>query len=133
MPNARTVEQLKALLEKGDAAACVDFFTGADENERRSFAKLAEDRMRELSKKRIEETAPGTFQLNRLIPAASVAVLATCSLSTCKRFGWLIFPNGPDLQRVITDRRPKWLDDYAEFLLDQDNPAWLTVRAMMKE
>ncbi len=132
MANSRTPDQLQKLLEQGDAAATADFFKRLDENKRRSFAKLAEAWMRDLAKNPMVGSSPGTFGLNKTISAAGLAVLATCSLSVCKSFRWLLPPHGAGFLQVLADRRPKWLDEYTEYLLEREHPAWLTVRAMMK-
>ncbi|NLX96414.1 MAG: hypothetical protein GXY83_09580 [Rhodopirellula sp.] len=128
----KTAEQLHALLETGNAQRCVDFFSDATERERGSLAKVAETWLRKIGKNAFQETSAGRREQDELHPAAGVAALATCSFSTVKSLGWSVFPGEAHFLRVLSDRRPKWLNEYVEALLDGDRPAWSTVRAMMK-
>jgi hypothetical protein len=127
-----TVAQLRTLLESGDVEACVQFFRDADEADRRAVAKLAEQWLAKLSKEAFLQTAPGTFERNPRLPAAEATALAACSLTVLKRFSWRALPEDELVVRVFADRRPAWLHEYAEFLIDQEPARWTAVRAMMR-
>ncbi len=45
-------EKLDAIIKAGDVAACIAFFRGASEAERKKVAKVAQNHMRELTKRR---------------------------------------------------------------------------------
>ncbi len=128
----KTAEKLQAVLDAGDTDACVRFFADASERERQALAKLADGWMRKIAKDAFQQTAPGRFEPNPLLSAAGAAVLGACPLSTVMKYGWRVSLTDDRYFRVLADRRPKWLDDYAESLLDDDHPAWLWVRKLMK-
>ena len=128
----KIAEGLQALLDAGDTVGCVRFFSDASDSERQALAKVAEAWIQKVSKETIQQPAPGYFEVNPLLSAAGAAVLATCPLSTVKKYGWRVIPRDDEYFRILADRRPKWLDDYAESLLDSDHPPWLVVRKMMK-
>jgi hypothetical protein len=128
----RSAEDLTKLLTTGGTDECLAFFAGMPEAERRKLAKTAEEAFRIARRRRVVEVQPGTFQWNPVMTTAAIAVCATCSISTLKSLGWQAVPGEDDLVRVFTDRRPKWLNQYAEFLLDQEFPRWRSVRLLMK-
>src|SRR5437870_5462150 len=87
-----TAEKLQVVLQEGDEKACLTLFTGATERERQAVAELASRWLQEQWAGRVVQTGPGKFSLNRLLPAAQVAVLAACSLSQLKKHGWHAIP-----------------------------------------
>ncbi len=126
-------EHLKLLLEQGDIEKCVQFFAEASESERQSVAKVAEKWLREVAKNVWVENhfeSVGTREQNN---AGRVAVFATCSLTVIKQVGLLrLNPIDSLVVRVLLDRRPKWIPDFAEFLLSEQFIQWVPTRLLMR-
>lgn len=125
-------DELKRLLEQGDIEKCISFFAGASDVERQSVAKVAEKWFRDVTRDVESPTTTWTQRGADRKLAGCVAVFAACSISTIKSFGWRVRHIDEFIVRVLTDRRPKWLDDFAEYLLDDVSPTWRSVRVLMR-
>ncbi|MBS0262240.1 MAG: hypothetical protein JSS02_09845, partial [Planctomycetes bacterium] len=126
----RTVEELESLIHAGRDEECIKFFAGMDETERMAFAKTAETAFKVARQQQFVQIGR-TSSWNPALETSAIAVVATCSFSAMKGLGPLAIPYYKSLVAVLADRRPKWCDEYAEYLLDRDSYPWLTVRALM--
>jgi hypothetical protein len=129
-------EALEKLVRKRNAAGIVSFFAGMDEAERRALApgvvalaKVGGDSMLG------EAKAPFAFD-HDAHACANLAVAATATIAEMKKLGWRFSPPfwEPDKQdlwlAVLRDRSPEWIDDWAEWLLEDNHRAWRFVRRM---
>jgi hypothetical protein len=128
-----TPESLDDVLQKGDEQACLALFEQATEKERQTVADVAARRLREASAQMFIETRPGTFERNSLLNAAEIAVLASCSLSQLKKFGWRAIPEPEATYRVFSTRRPAWIDDWVTFALETTPRHFPLVRRLMRD
>jgi hypothetical protein len=126
-------EQLAAILEKGDAEACVKFFAGFSEKERRGYAEDVRTWFKSVSKNFLVQTGPNTFTTNPLLGAASVAVQSACSLSELKQFGVRALPVEDVQFAIFSTRRPSWLDDWAIWLCETQPNRWQLVRRFVRQ
>jgi Family of unknown function (DUF6493) len=148
-------EKLDAIIKAGDVAACIAFFRGASEAERKKVAKVAQDHMRELTKRTsvparllgaLARTPIGPSMTSlthsyKISPDAfevvEVAVLASGSLSQWKSLGLEWIP--PELvYNILNDRRPPWLNQLVDVLLEPRPPFrvtsyWSQVRRMIRD
>jgi len=99
-------EELNAILDRGDASACLEFFENATEAERKSVAKSALQRAR---------AAPWVHLADTRV--FEIAVLASASLSQWKRRPWS-YLSQDDVVAVLAARRPKWLDEWAQWICE---------------
>jgi hypothetical protein len=147
-----TRAELEALIDSGDAEACITAFEGMPEAERTKLAAAAAARLRELGKatrQRIGRisiaedfehavrpfVAPDPVQTARLRAARS-AVLATGSLRQCKSVGSGNLPSNERLFRILSDRRPEWLDEFVEYICDEEDdatPRWPLIRQFVRQ
>jgi hypothetical protein len=119
-----TAENLKAVLEKGDAEACLALCIKAGEAERKAVASLASDWITRQAKNLFIETSPGSFNSNPLLPAAEVAALACCSLSQLKKLGWKGIPDADKAYAILATRRPGWIDDWVASICLETPHRW---------
>src|SRR5262249_28305727 len=59
----------------------------------------------------------GTIVRNALLTTAEVAVLSACSLAQLRKLGWRGIPTYDLAYQVLADRRPPWIDDWADLAL----------------
>ncbi|MBL8812591.1 MAG: hypothetical protein JNM43_20675 [Planctomycetaceae bacterium] len=128
-------ETLKRLLEKGDKSEVRKFFQGMPENERRRYAATALANLKAIKKNRMIEESPGRFVGNKLLPAAELAFFETATFAEIQKIGMRWTPGGPECLQVLTERRPDWVSDFAEALLNGTYywGSWDLVRSLIKE
>src|SRR5262245_30153387 len=124
-----TQGDLKAILEAGDDEACVAYFETATEDERSAVAAQALDWYAKQRASLLIEDSGKSWQVNPLLSATAVAVLATCSLAQIKKSG-LHLRNGELDFRVFEARRPGWLTEFAAWSLEKSPIVWPTVRKL---
>jgi hypothetical protein len=127
-----TPADLQALLDANDVKGCIALFSSATEAERRKVASVAATRLRAatagiaarhvaflptMSEDLLKLVSPGAVDLRGGLRAAQVAVLATASYGALKKFGERALPPPDDAFAVLADRRPPWLDEWAEAVL----------------
>jgi len=126
--------ELQEIIERGDADACMGFFEGKTDKERSSVAKFCCERYRSLHREseRKEKTEK---RLSEQVGAARVAAIAACSFSDIKRLGWHARPTDDQIVRVFADRRPKWIGQWVEWLLEEEWYwyRWTLVRRLVRE
>src|SRR5262245_49217934 len=121
-------EKLTAILEKGNTKACLAFFDELPEKDRQGHASQSLDWFKAVNAKPIIQVNQNTWTSNPLLPAAEVAVLASCSLSQLKKLGRGAVPS--ESFEVLKARRPAWLDDWVEWFCDQSPHGWSLVRKL---
>jgi hypothetical protein len=115
-------EQLADILSRGDVAACLAFCATLSEAERREHSRQVLAWLK-------QDSAAGPKPLS---PAAAAAVHATCSLAQLKKLGWQALPQAEHTFEVMAARRPEWLDDWAEWLLELQAHNWPLVRRLIR-
>ena len=127
-------DQFDSLLRAGDAGQIARFFAGAAEMDRRALApravawhgllqlNLESDYLSEkqLGKRGPFEVVPDP---RRLAPSAYAALLACAELPALSA---VRHPNVDEemLIRILADRRPAWLQNYADVLIEADLNSW---------
>jgi hypothetical protein len=107
-----TPAQLQQTLEQNDPDACLRFFSRATETERRAVSATA------LASLPIEGPFAAMFRESRWWQARAIAVLASCSFAELKQRGWLWLPEWDYVCAVLASRRPDWIDEFADAILD---------------
>ncbi len=117
-------EVLEEIIRSGDVERCVTFFTDMPEKERKKLAPLT---IRFL---RASDSGP-------FVQCQRVAVLATASLAQLKRFGPEVISSSYDYDidpeiETLCDRKPEWLWDWCEWLLQRFEWEWKFVRRLVR-
>lgn len=138
-------EKLEKLLRGEDAKAIVKFFKGAVESDRRAVApqviawrkRLDANWRAQFNKKAAAEVERDGAIKNwyELTPVATLAVLACANLDEIKALDLRVPVDAA--VAVLADRRPAWLDNYAETLCEGEltfwsDDRWAQVRALVK-
>lgn len=136
-----TTEELDRVLATGDVDACLAFFKGASETERRTVAKRALEWARSahhvtwagiLDHEKL--TGPPESRTRDALPAARVAAYATCAWGDLRKLGHGSVPDADHAYAVLSDRRPSWLASWAAWVCQNAfNTHWLTVRRFERE
>jgi hypothetical protein len=146
-----TKAELEALIDAGDVDACITAFDGMAEGERAKLGATAVARLRELTKgihpqmMRLLDGDTAHFAMSTIIMdrqrlarfrTARAAVLATTSYSQWQSVKSRGLPPDDELFRIVTSRRPEWLDQLVEYLCDQDEQMgsrWPLIRQLVRE
>ncbi|MCE9555742.1 MAG: DUF6493 family protein [Planctomycetes bacterium] len=127
-------EKLKAALEKGRADQCRRLLANASETERATHAKYTSEWLKKLRSQRITTRLPGRHPVDgyTLILAAETAVVATCSLAQIKalKIRWC---SDNEVDQAIRDRRPPWIDGWAEYAIEESPWYWVVVRDLVHD
>jgi hypothetical protein len=105
-------QELTAIVEQNDSQACIGFFQGMPESQRRSLKPLCLNLLKQVGKGR--ET----------VNAAEAAVLATGTLSDLRVITWRLTHEQDLVFALLMDRRPDWTAQWAEKLL-KDTYFWV--------
>ena len=123
--SATREEMLEEIVRAGSVERCLAFFEGMPEKERAKFAPLTTRMLR--------ENDSGPF-----VQCQRVAVLASASLGQVKRFGLDVISSDHRYDRepefaALRDRKPAWLQAWAEWILEQWFWEWRFVRMLIRE
>ena len=129
-----SVEELLKRVEVGDVEACVAWFAGMPEAERRAHAPQLLQVARDIEKNAWVQTG-NSFQLSAASKCAPVLRISTGSISELKRLPSHSLPRGDLAYRLLVDRSPTWLNEWAAHLLSQERYwlAWTLVRRLLRE
>jgi len=124
-------DELLAAIQQGDDEKCVRLLKGLDEKARRALhpgvAKLHED----IHSAVRSDFGPSRQQVLRIYATARLAMLGTATLGELKKTPlWSVHGDGP--LAILTDRRPGWLAEWAEFELERNFRSWPIIRAMIR-
>ena len=122
-----TPEQLQQILEQNDPDACLRFFSQATEAERHAVSGTA------LASMPIQGPHASPFRESRWWQVRAIAVLASCSFAELKQRGWPWLPDWDYVCAVLAARRPDWIDEFADALLDFSTGWWGRVRRLVRE
>ncbi|TMP97130.1 MAG: hypothetical protein E6L09_13845, partial [Verrucomicrobia bacterium] len=137
-------EKLEKLLRGGDVAAVTKFFEGATESDRRAVAPQVIEWCKRLNlHSQFNEKAASEVEKSgaisdwhKLMPAANVAALACATLAEIKSLGGYGRVPAEAGAATLSDRRPSWIDEYAELLCEAElrtwGGNWKQVRALVK-
>ncbi len=125
--------KLQTILESGNKASCMAFFKGMAESDRRNLAPMCLNWLKQLSKNDIIEKEPGVYSLNQLLPAAQVAIFSTGTFSELKKLPFHLSPGTEDIFEILTDRKPKWIDNWVLLQLEGGNfwGSWQLIRKLI--
>ncbi len=133
---SRKDDEIIELLERGDRAACVEFFRGMPEKQRRTFAKAVLRWALELEDQWVtKQHADGrttTSRPPRWAKLGDVAVAAGLACLNAKEIdrAMLFFHEDADWE-IIEDRRPPWLEAWAQGYLDRGTKlVWKVMEAV---
>jgi hypothetical protein len=134
-----SAEKLEQIILAADDAACRQFFEGMEEAERRALAPLVgrhlktvwETYLGSVGSRPKPKRGPEPWEIGR---CAGRAAVATATLSELKRLPWWAQPFGePGYLEIVRDRRPPWLRDWCDWILEQNFRNWGFVRAAVRE
>lgn len=127
--------ELQKILEAGNAEACLAFFKGMPETERRKLASQCQAWHRKINKEQFVQVKPGTFRTNALLPAANLAVFAVATRGEVLKSPDFRYPHQDSILEILHDRRPDWMADFAMSLLEGKGYYWRwpVVRRMVVE
>lgn len=117
--------ELQQILEQDDLDACLRFFSQATEAERRALSGIA------LASVEVLDPYARLCSETRAWQVRAIAVLASCSFTELKQRGWRWLPDRDHVCAVLAARRPEWIDEFADALLDHG--WWGLVRRMVRE
>jgi hypothetical protein len=124
-----TVDFDKALAA-GDLGAVVAGLQSLGEAERRRLAPRASSWFVELKKNTIAKVTTGRWPYpvdsETLLKAARAMVLGTATLAQLRKLGGWATPEDDVALRVVTDRRPEWLSEWAAMIVENDTTSWHT-------
>ena len=130
----------ESALQDGDAEGVITGLAPLAESERRRLAPQAAQWLKELKANAISRaTKPWPYRLDSqtLLRAARAMVVGTASLSELRKLGNWSTPDEDVALRVMADRRPDWLAEWAAFVLENETTSWhtpfLLVRRLITE
>lgn len=119
--------ELRQILEQDDLDACLRFFSQATEAERRALSGIA------LAAMPTQFPLISPFRESPWWQVRAIAVLASCSFAELKQRGWLWLPDWDHVCAVLAARRPDWIDEFAEAILNFSTGWWGHVRRLVRE
>jgi Family of unknown function (DUF6493) len=146
-----TRSELEALIDGGSIEACLAALEGMPEAERPKLGAAAVARLRALGKGIPARIASllDSESANDILPLISIdiphsaryraargAVLATSSFSQWKGVKSHGLPSNELAFRILSDRKPEWLDELIEFVCDEEdqlNDRWPLIRRLVRE
>jgi hypothetical protein len=126
-------EWLQRILNCGDAEACLQFFAGATEEERRLASKTVLASLQGIEQERMFLHLVGASGCSPWRDARGVALLASCSLEELRHERMTLLPNSDYVCRVLADRRPEWIDDFPDAVLEFSRGYWPLVRRVVRD
>jgi hypothetical protein len=125
-------DDLLAAIEAGDELACVSLLKGLDEAARRALhpsVTQAFEKADSALKIHIGSSRPEIF---RRIAAARLAMLGTATFGELRKTTAWRF-HGDAARSILTERRPAWLAEWAEFELERNFWNWTAVRGLVRD
>lgn len=110
-------DSLQQILNSTDTSACLKFFQGMSEQERRGFFPQIKKSFAVVKRNRVIETSPGNFSINPTLANHEIAFFATATFSELKQATRSIMVDDDSVMQILNDRRPTWIDDWIEILL----------------
>ena len=109
-------EELAQILSNGDLDACVAFFKGMSEAERRGYLAQIKVALKEANKtKFLSEGA--VHRMNPAIAYAETALFAVSTISEIKKAPGSVPISQDAIFEILADRKPDWTDEFVEELL----------------
>ena len=124
-------KKLLKLIRTKSPEACLGFFSGMPQDERRTFAKFAHRTLKDTEKQWRDSWGKEPAQQKPLyeqIDNARVCVLATATLGELKKHGWRILPNGVFAFEVVRELKPDWINDWVQFLSESEPRTYHIIR-----
>ncbi len=142
-----TPEALDKALLDGDVKRCLKLLKDQPESARRAAAKTALDNVKRINARwDSDHSNSWLFQKtewNRLFEAAAVGVLGTATLSEIRRLQRTAWLPMTFAYEVLSDRRPEWITEWANWILENDpqrrftfgshQDGWLVIRRLLRE
>ena len=131
MSNGDAEKKLLELIQSKSPEACLRFFSGMPQEERRKFAKFAQRTLKDTEKKWRDSWGKEPVlekPLFEQIDNARVCVLATATLGELKKHGWRILPTGVFAFEVVRELKPDWINDWVQFLSESEPRTYHIIR-----
>ncbi len=117
-------KRLTELVEAADVDGIVAHVTGLSEPERRALAPAAIAAWKKHRRHDWIEVKKGTFKRDERELAAPIALPAVCTLAELRRLGLDALPGPDTTAKLIADRRPPWVAELVEELLEGGGRRW---------
>ncbi len=121
--NRRLKDELLAAIEAGDEQTCVRLLKGQDERARRKLYPAVAEKIEEIDAAFKSDFGPTRPEIFRRHTAAQLAMLGTAMLGELKKTALWQF-HGEAAHAVLTERRPSWLAEWAQFELEKNFRNW---------
>ena len=129
-----TASDLVASIDTADAETCVRALAGLNEESRRALHPAVAERIEKLDAQLQDFSSPSRERVWKAYSVARVALLGVATLGELQKIRtWTFF--GADetaSMAILTERRPNWLLDWAEFELTRNFRNWRLVRALVR-
>jgi hypothetical protein len=124
-------DELLAAIEAGDEQTCVGLLKGQNETTRRALHPAVKRTIDATDSTIRSDFGPSRSENLRRHRAAQLAMLGTATLGELKKSAAWQFPDDA-AYAILTQRRPDWLADWAQFEIDRNVWNWAVVRAMVR-
>jgi hypothetical protein len=125
-----TWDELKAILDKGDAKACLKLLENTSEKERQAVAKSAFEWFKKIDKEGMVQVGPGQWSRHPLLDSAEIALCGCASISQLKECRHWI-PS--EAYEIMSARRPPWINEWAELILQWSPANHSLVRRLVRD
>jgi len=124
-------DELIAAIKACDDEKCVHLLSRLDEAARREVHPSVVKLHKEIDSAFKNDFGPSRSQILRIHTTAGLAMLGTATLIELKKISsWRLHGEAP--LAILTDRRPGWLAEWAEFELERNFRNWTFIRAMIR-
>ncbi|MCC2668283.1 MAG: hypothetical protein K0Q72_754 [Armatimonadetes bacterium] len=134
-----TIEELESAIRAGDQQRCLALLRAALEPERRAAAPMARKWHSAAWTRHLGEDAPAGVELpkqverlEKVVEAAAVSMAGTATLTELKALGWRAWHLPEPAWSLIAERRPEWLQGWADWVVEQNIQSWVYVRRLIR-
>lgn len=128
-------DELVRLIRKKSQEKCLAFFAEKEPKERRQFAKLALQTMKEIDKEWLASYSSQQKPLFKKplqdqLENAKVCVLATATPGELKKLGWRAIPKDGFVVEVIRNLQPDWVNQWVQDLSENEPRTYHSIRLL---
>jgi len=135
-----TPDLLEDAIRSGDLERVVELIQAASEPERRAAAPMAQKWQSAAWARHLNHDEKSGVPLptddealDRVNEAACAAVAGTATLSELKKMGWRVWHLGEPAWQLLAQRKPEWLQAWAEWVIAENPRSWKYARALVRD